>query len=51
MLCKSLLNVATRQLSEHLEDGIDGKDCSIVERQRTEHSKLTNLPAEHYLGI
>jgi hypothetical protein len=50
ILCNSLLNVAKRQLSEHLEDGIDVKDCSIVERQRTEHSKLTNLPAEHYFG-
>jgi hypothetical protein len=34
----------------HLEDGIYGKDCSMVERQRTTHSKLTNLPAEHYFG-
>jgi hypothetical protein len=50
ILCSSLLNVVTRQLSDHLEDGIYGKDCSMVESQRTTHSKLTNLPAEHYFG-
>jgi hypothetical protein len=50
ILCSSLLNVVKRQLSDHLEDGIYGKDCSMVERQRTAHSKLTNLPAEHYFG-
>ena len=50
ILCNSLLNVVKRQLSDHLEDGIYGKDCSMVERQRTAHSKLTNLPADHYFG-
>ena len=49
ILCHSLLN-AKRQLSDHLEDGIYGKDWVMVERQRTEHNKLTNLPAEHYFG-
>ena len=35
IICSSLLNVVKRQLSDHLEDGIYGKDCSMVERQRT----------------
>jgi hypothetical protein len=35
IVCSSLLNVVKRQLSDHLEDGIYGTDCSMVERQRT----------------
>ena len=35
IVCSSLLNVVKRQLSDHVEDGIYGKDCSMVERQRT----------------
>jgi hypothetical protein len=45
IVCSSLLNVVKRQLSDHLEDGIYGKDCSMVQRQKTAHSKLTNLTA------
>jgi hypothetical protein len=38
ILCSSLLNVVKRQLSNHLEDRIYGKDCSMVERQRTAYT-------------
>lgn len=46
----SYVNIVERQLNDHLEIGIYGSVNDEWLPKQTEHSKLTNIPAENLFG-
>lgn len=49
-ICEAMLTIVERQLNDHLENGIYGSANDESLLKRTEHSKLTNIPAENLFG-
>ena len=45
-----MLSVVKRQLSDHLSGGIYGSKPECELKNKTRHSKLTNIPTENYFG-
>jgi len=46
-ICEAMLIIVERLLNDHLENGIYGSANDESLQKRTEHSKLTNIPAEN----
>lgn len=50
LVCATMLSVVKRQLSDHLSGGIYGSEPDCELKNKTRHSKLTNIPAENLFG-